>query len=169
MKIDKFDQYAYLEVTESAINTYTQEEFNLPVQLPTSGKQKGRILELTRIVAIQDKVDVVPTATTDISVQMTSDSKTAMVSLEDPDLVFKRKHYLTSIQSAAGETAILQEATFEVNLQDNKGIGILYPYDTIYLAIKGSNNTAAAKNIQLRLYYRYVDVGAAEILQLLNP
>lgn len=159
-KMDEFSQYISFSVLETEANCYNDIEVEVPINIDSA-----QVIEITGIWLDMDAPDLVAGSKTEVRVQLTATDEAGILNFADEEIIFLWKKACISIAASVGSNVITE--TDYIDLTDDKGRGILYAFDQLWAAIRGANNTGA-KGAQGRIYYRYVSVGAKELLQLLR-
>lgn len=163
---DRHPQYVSFEVIESAPNTYTQVQIPLPLGL-VGGAQKNMALEVTSVWWDNTRPDVIAGNNTRMEAHISTQSRTAVGSLNNPDVIDKLS---TTIISPAAP--LLGVVDFEPNnrptghdLTTGDGFGPLVAAQLLFVGVQGENNINT-KTARGRMYYRLRTVSTAELLGL---
>lgn len=162
---DIFPQWLNLTpITESAANTYTQSETKVN---PPSGQH---VMEILAVETEQAKPDVAAGATGSRAtrMQITTRTKSALTTLEDPDVIWKQVRRTETVYAEATETGGGPTALpLEVDLRDysTSGKGFLVASQSIFLAGHGSGQGAVGV-YRGRILHKWVKVTSAELVQL---
>ena len=145
--------YVNGNVTETGANTYTQTEISLPLD---SLNREGIIVHAVYFSG--EEPERIANALSQIRMQVTSTSKTAMVGVNDANLLSRQEKY---IAGGAGEFSgphvidvVASNEPYQV--ADNLG---LIATDNLFLAIEGTAQTAA-KACQLRVVCSRIKLSA---------
>lgn len=162
-------QFMNLTATQSAADTYTQVTFPIPIQrLQNSGR--AQVMEILKIFAESSALTAVAAGATNhrISVQMTTKSFAAEVTLSEPTCFFRYQKDNINAFTAAGTGGLYQE--FEPNIQDltdGAGHGMLVASDNIFLAVS-SLATGSANRVDIKILYRWKDVSIQEYVGIVQ-
>lgn len=166
--MDVNPQWMSMSVTETAANTFTQSSENAPT-VQDIGNGKALVMEILKArVDIQDP-DSVDGKTNLVSLQLTSQSKSDTVSATDADLIVRQAITALNQTETTDDKVIFppRRRVETIDLTDGAGHGVLFAGKTLFLGIKGSENSAA-KSGNIRLLYRLKEVGAVELLGILQ-
>lgn len=145
--------YVNGSITESAADTYTQEEISLPLD---SLNREGILVHAVYFTSSEPSA--VAGLQTAVSCQLTATSKTGLVGANDANLIAKRESIITGgvaefsgphIHDFVGDSAPYQ-------VSDNLG---LIATDNVFFAIKGNNN-GTVKNAQFRMVCSRIKLSA---------
>ncbi len=159
---DRHPQYISFEVVESALNTYTQIQIPLPLGL-VGGAQSHMAVEITSVWWDNSQPDLVPDTLTRVEAHIATQSRTAIGSLNNPDIIDK---ITTSKETGAAATGAELEVIRPVGHDLMAGeFGPLTAAQTLFAAVKSVGNLAT-KGARGRIYYRLVKVNVTELLGL---
>lgn len=166
--VDEYPQYLNAEVNETVANTYAEQAIATPVvrNTPDGGAYVMNILKI--IVEIYD-----PSA---VNVQnvyqawhLSKKTASAIGELNDPNIIWVDRRSLEVFDSAATDAtmAIFRDwRTRVIDLTDGNGHGYLYAGQNLYLATKGTQQTAVGY-ARIKIMYTLVKANPTELLQML--
>ncbi len=129
-------------VTESAANTYTEQELNLPVAITSGGKAQA--IEVMKVVSELPALVPEPGQTNNFALVIVKDSKSSLIDYKDDDTIYRRRQHQVSEDAAAIEQGQSPaEQTMIADLTDGDGNGEILLERTIHAGVKGTGNPAA--------------------------
>ena len=162
-KKDEYPQFITFEVEESAINTLTTEEVNIPVDYDAN-----EIVEFLYLEGRQTLPERVDNTETYSQFSLREKTQTTIGFESDDDVVVRNELYRDTEVGAAGETEVLSNLhNVKIDLRKG-GMGILYPFNTIVAHIAGIGSSANKMSFKGRLFYRFVKISSQEIIQALR-
>lgn len=153
-------QYTSVLVTESAANTFTQVEMQLPVLRGNFGGQnKYQVIELLSVWIDPSEGD--GATGSGRRVQVATSSQSAMIGMEDPDLVDKWEDAI--IITTSGLYAPQRPIIHDHN--DGAGHGEIIATNSLFIGLQGVSQTNAL-TARVRVYYRFKNIGVNEFVGL---
>lgn len=152
--------------TETAPNTYSEFDIQLPVAILAGGRLQG--IELMKIRYEISEPDLESGQSNETAVQLVRDSKlnTGLIGHTDDDLIWKKRITNRSDTQTQGQAALQivqpQEDRFTF-MNEGTEIGQFIVERTIHMGIKGSGNVGT-KGTQGFLYYHLVELTASEVI-----
>lgn len=151
-------------ISESAANTYTQEE----IDVIGYDLQDGYGIEILKVFWTIGKLTLdAAFAHNQVQAQICRSSQTAIVGLDNPDLVapgFRRNYYHNEVGTSANvHSTIVDQDPTVFDLTDGNGNGMIFAGPKIYLGIKGEALDAAGQ-INVDILYRVVKMSTKELL-----
>lgn len=160
MHSDVNPQILRFSASESAANTFTQKEIDIPV----TRLGNGRLLVMN-IISIRVEPDVGTLGDADIfEWAITSSSKTTMPLYNSGDTIVHDKTQM--IVGAAGQV-FLKSMNFDYNLSDGQGNGFLVANDQIYVQVQGTSQTNAM-TLRGIILYTMREVSAEEFIGIVR-
>ena len=169
MATDKFPQWLNLtSVTESASAVYTQSETQMPVRIGA--------LEVMEILAIEFEitgglfVSIDQDLTNVLQAQITRNSQTAMIALNDSDIVDKVRYVESLMYAESTETGGAGFSSERVTLHDFGlgGKGFLFAGQQMFVGVDQFSGTPTVSTCNARILYRLVKVTANELVGLVR-
>lgn len=161
--VDRFPQYISFEVVESAVNVYTQVQLPLPLGL-VGGAQSHMAVEVTSVWWDNTQPDDIADTLTEVESHLSTQSRTSVGSLNNPDVIDKITTSTAQGAAATGpETEVIRPVGH--NLTTGDGFGPLTAAQTLFVGVQGKNNTVP-KASRGRVYYRLRKVTVTELLGL---
>lgn len=162
---DKFTQFAYLSVTMSGANTLTFARLDVITGALMGSKQYGLLIERAEIWYADATLRDLDTDGDTMESALTVSNGISDISPSNPEVIVHQAVLRTDAGTAAN-------ATFHIEpiARDFTGLtggGLLVPADRLYLAMASSGMTVAGVT-RMRLYYKTVELGAQEYLELLQ-
>jgi hypothetical protein len=139
------------QVTETAINTYTEKSVTTPVAVVANGKML--VMELLRLflyIAPPDNIAGAGTSTM-VAVHISRKSKTSSTKMNDVDVIGYHEIFLNN--ATAVGICPFPDNTKILDFTDGKGNGLLYAAKEIFIGIKGIAN-AVVKTANGKMLYR---------------
>ncbi len=146
---------------QSAANIFTQLTTALPVNRTLSGPgNMAQVIEVLWVEWSFSGMELLNAGSEALAMQITTTSKTALVSLADPDVVAiaSREFYALLTSGAAGGDMVTH-----VDLTDGAGHGLLVATPQIFFGVN-SVGLAAAATGAARIAYRFKNVGLQEYI-----
>jgi len=143
-------------VTESAANTFTEVEINLPVAI--IGADKIQALELMAIVSNVEPPDSEDGQRNTVSCQLTRDSQSASLALTNDQVIWDRT--INGDNSAINGSHIFELDKRDVIVNEEDGEIILER--SIFMNVKGSGNAQTITS-QGWLWVHIVELDGAEV------
>lgn len=163
---DRYPNYFSGRLTLSATDTFTTDEYNLPIVRPTSGSGRVTIIEALWVDIYPGNFNLADENEElkfGISVGATP---TAVPSLDDGNTIMTWS-FNTDGDNTADASIITYERPWRYDLTDKNGFGQLIATDKIHISGNSDGQTNAV-NYQWRMYYRYVTVGAMEYVGIVQ-
>lgn len=156
--IDQYPQYLNFDVTESAANTYTEEEIQLPI--PRLGTMH-MVMEILKIY-FHAPVD---TLAEDgfVAYHISYKTQSGILGAGDSDALMAG---ITETQLVTSGGCVVQWPQV-VDLTDGSGHGVLVSTDKIFLGVAGAGQ-AGARRFEGKLLYRFVAVSAEEYIGIVQ-
>ncbi len=148
-------------INESAANTYTEEDIELPVAVLSSNRIQA--IEIVGAVIDLDTPDLETDQENMTTLQLVRDSQSGLIAYDDDDLIFRQRKFLEARVSTNGGQTIFDVKPSYVNLAEHKEDGELVMERTIHIGIMGTGN-AGAKQASGYFDYHLVELGAAEVV-----
>lgn len=167
--VDVNPQFLNLAVSESAANTFTQAELQTPV-IPQWTDGKAMVMEILKIFVELGNPDIVNVTITGATAQITKVSRTAIITLNDPDCIIKREKYTHVFDTGATDATVFRQYEDQLDcydLTDGAGNGYLFAKQKIYIAIQCSNCTAV-KTVRAKILYRLKAVSTQEYIGIVG-
>lgn len=160
---DKQPQFRNLNVSESAINTFTQQEFTI---LSVDRKEVMEILKLFVDIEEPDLEDV---ALNDVRWQLTKSSQTSMLAFNDDDVIMAGRQTVESFDTGTTDATIVikWERPIVFDLTDGNGNGYISPKSNIFLAIQGAGN-AVVKFVSMKILFTWLKISVDELIDFLR-
>lgn len=163
---DQWLQYVRSSVTESAANTFTEAQINLPVVVAEGFVIEAHLVEfqipgpdLAALQATDDNASV--------SVQLTKATQSAIVPLSDPDYIYGHQlQWLSPAARTAEKAPVLPIQLFgALNWQFPEPI--LLPFEQIHLGAV-SFGLASAQTYRVRIGYKTVRLTTRQLPELIQ-
>jgi len=124
-------------ITETALNTYTELEISLPLD---SLNQEGILVHA--VYWTSGEPSVIPGSNTSLTMQLTTTTKAGIVGANDANLIARQEKFITSaaLEVSSIVTQDFIGTTGPYRTEDNL---MLMATNNIFLAISGVNNSAA--------------------------
>lgn len=164
---DRYPNYFSDTLTLSSANTFTTEEFSLPIVRPTTGTTRVTIIEVLWIDVYPDDIDLIAVDDALIFGFTTGGTPTASTGVISNGNTFARMEVLMQGSIAAGGGLDTLKFPIRMDLTDKNGFGQLIAVDKINV-YANSVGQAAAVTFRWRMYYRYVTVGTMEYLGIVQ-
>jgi len=167
MARDQHPQYLGWVLTESAADTYTEQQVVLPLGL-VGGAQQNMALEATRCVWDNDRPNRVPSLDTRFASHISVRGKTSVGSFNDGDIIDKVQ---SEIIVSAAVTVNFQlipavRPNRDVDMTTGDGFGPLYASSSLFIGAQGEGGNTQPRTTRGRLYYRMRKVSTTELLGL---
>ena len=165
MAKDKFPQWLNLtSVTESAAATFTQSETTMPITIDRQVMVIEKIqYEITGGLFASLDAD----NTNVVQAQITEDSQTAMISLNNNNVVDKVRINESIVFAESTETGGAGLSTQRVILHDF-GKGFLYAGAKMFVGVDQFSGAPTVMTANIRILWRIVTVTEAELLGLVR-
>lgn len=168
--VDVNPQFLRQRVVESAANTYTEAEINMPVVQNYEGDY-AMVLELLKVIAYLTQPDLVNAVNTLVAAHLSDKVNTAVVLPHDASCICPFERDTRCLDTSGGTdatiTAVGAPNPIVIDFTDSNGNGILYGKQKLYLGIKGTNNSAA-KQLSVMILYRMKKVKASELIGIIQ-
>jgi len=149
-------------VTESAANTFTQQQIAVPVNRVTSSLNTAQVIEALWIEFETRVLGTIQAVADELEVQLTQTSKTTSVNIDDVDMIAKIHLGIVMIATTGGNA---MNQVFHINLTDGAGHGPIIAVPNVFLGIEGTS-LSAAQGASFRMGYRFKNVGLQEYVGL---
>ena len=153
-------QFQTMNVVESAANTFTQSTINVPVLRVGMSSSRAQVIELLGIDVFWPKGDL--GSADQIDIQLSTSSKTALSTLDDPDVVI-RDYKENNLVGAAGMYEVTGYKRYDFT--DGAGHGIIIATPQLFWAVQGTSQ-GSALTLAGRLFYRFKNVSLTEFVGL---
>lgn len=169
MAADKFPQWLNLtSVTESAAAVFTQSQTAMPVRISA--------LEVMEILAVEYEITGGLFASLDADVtnvvqaQITEDSQSAMIALNNSNVIDKVRLIENIIFSESTETGGAGFSTIRTILHNfaPNGKGFLYAGQSMFVGVDQFSGNPTVMTANIRILYRLVKVTANELIGLVR-
>ena len=148
-------------VTESAIDTYTQQEISLPLD---SLNQEGILVHAVYFTGSEP--DRVANVSSVLDFQVTATSKTGIVAANDANLIAKQQRVTTGGAAEFSGPHIIEMIGQNAPYQESDNLMIVAT-DNVFLAMKGLNQTGVA-SCEFRMVCSRVKLDAAAYAALVT-
>lgn len=163
---DQWIQYLRASVTETAANTFTQTTINSPVVL-----SQGYVIEMHTLEFDHDVAAVGELSATDDElvhrVQLTKTSQTALLRVNNPDLIANWFEQYLSPAARTAEKAPVWSKTYSGQRLWTFTQPVLLPFDELFLSMQGAGE-AAARQSTMRLGFKTVRLGTQQLVELIQ-
>jgi len=160
--MDVNPQFLSGNVVTSAANVYTETEIIVPVMRFGFTKGRAQVIELLRIYIEMPRPSVA--AASDVArVQITTQSKSALVNFDNPDVIFKNEE--VNLENGAPATHVFFNPFREVDYTDNAGHGIIIAGTSLFLAMDTTGFGAVA-TARVKILYRFKNISLPEFVGL---
>ena len=153
-------QYLTVAVTESAANTFTQTELQLPVL--RGGNMRGNKYQVIELLKLMIDITAGDGATaSERTLALTTSTQTAMQIITNPDVIafFGDNIIITTSGLYSPERIKI------IDLTDQAGHGIIIATQSVFLGLQGVSQTSAL-TARCRLYYRFKNISIDEFVGL---
>lgn len=154
-------QYISVRLTESAANTFTQVEVNLPVGRVGMPNNRAQVIEILRVYLESFQGGVLVAAGDGYEVAVATQSKAAIPDLDDPDVIAK---FAGRMEGVTSGFSFVQHIT-AWDPTDGAGHGIIVATQSMFFSVIGSSATAAF-DMKLKVLYRFKNVSLQEFVGL---
>lgn len=169
MTVDSFPQQLTIVNAISAANTYTQIETGVPINRLSVEDDKAWVIEISKIQLScgLGSFDLGASELEEILIQLSTSSLTT-INIGDPTVFWFHRSgvRIREITAASGITAVWNPESLMYDLTVN-GRGILVATDSVFCGID-SLNLASAFTAVLKIYYKYVQIGIAEYVGIVQ-
>ena len=149
-------------VVESAANTFTQATIAVPVNRVTGSSNFAQVIEALWVEFDLTGVEGFNAINEGFVCQLTQTSKTAIVLIDDADMIAKQSIEVQAIVTSGGG---IQQNIVRVNLTDMAGHGPIIATPNVFFGISGLA-LAAVVTASFRMAYRFKNVGLQEYVGL---
>lgn len=163
-------QWMTFSVTQSAADTTTTQQQNIPVQrLPQGGR--AQVLEVLKIQAFIQQFPAIASATEaedtlSLFLSTTSFGTTA-TTFAEPRVFAAVQRVKQGAFTAAGTYGVEYALIDQIDLSDGAGHGLLIATDSIFAQLV-SGGTGAANTARIKMLYRWKDVGLSEYIGIVQ-
>ena len=158
-----YPDYFTFDVIETAINTFTEIEIEVPVD-----HHSLYIIEIVAIEYRRSRPEFVNGVITYGQLQMTRKAQTGTIFPDDETLIYADEQQLYAELTTEGQTSIAIDNQVVYKDLRVDGKGRLYPWGSIFFGAKGIGNTARKMGWDGRVWYNVVKVDAKELIELLR-
>lgn len=163
---DRYPNYFSSILTLSAANTFTTQEYTLPIVRPVSGSGRATIIEALWVDIFPGNLDLDQVGDeVEFSIS-TGGTPTAVSTLEDGNTLVTWAYTVDGNNSTPG-ALLAYTRPWRYDLTDKNGFGQLIATDRIHIS-GDANNQSAVNTFRWRMYYRYVTVGAMEYIGIVQ-
>lgn len=163
-------QFLQITVNETALNTFTAEEWRLPLMKVGTSSQRAQVIEILRIFAQHNYPDI-PAAMGASTVTWGlkwGGQPTVMPPFDDTTIIVQDYSpcVVAGIPGAGEAYAYMRDQPSSItqyDLTDGAGHGYICFVDRLWVYIEGAGNTGA-KFINLKMYFRFKNVGMPEFI-----
>ena len=141
-------------VTESAADTYTQVQISAPLD---SLNREGLLVHAAYFSG--QEPERLANATSQVKLQVTSTSKTAIVGANDANLIASQQKTITGGAAEFGALTVVDQIGSNAPYQATDNLGLVAT-DDLFFAIEGVGGQAGAKQAQVRLVCSRVELTA---------
>lgn len=154
-------QFLTATVTQTAADTTTTQQVNVPIQrLPNTGR--AQVLEILSVKYNHRNVGLVAASRVNVFISTASFGTTA-TNYGEPRVFSCYADDIDLVTSGATTTFF----PFEDDLEDSAGHGFLVATDQIFIQCN-SANTTAANIVDVKFYYRWKNVTLAEYIGIVQ-
>lgn len=155
-------------ITESAANTYTETELNLPVA-PILTRGKIQALEWMKMITDLDQPDLESGQENTAQFILSKDTRTAISGLQTDDILFRRQVLNQDLLTTSGRGSAVHEHLRIDDMTDGDGNGELIVERSIFAAVQGAGNAATiTASGYLLVHLVELDAEDAVIAQVLD-
>lgn len=159
----EYPDYFTFEVEETAINTFTEEEYEVPVD-----HHSLYIIEIVGIQYRRTRPELVEGSIAYCQLQVTRKTQTGTIFPDDETLIYGDEQQVEArLTTEGGELIYASDLNVYKDLRID-GKGRLYPWGSIFFGAKGLANTANKMSMKGRVWYNIVKVDAKELIELLR-
>ena len=153
-KITSDPFYINASVTESAADTYTEVQISAPLD---SLNREGLLVHAAYFSG--QEPERLANATSQVKLQVTSTSKTAIVGANDANLLASQQKTITGGAAEFGALTVVDQIGSNAPYQVTDNLGLVAT-DDLFFAIEGVGGQAGAKQAQVRLVCSRVELTA---------
>lgn len=151
-------QYISFTATESGVDTFTEEEINIPVMRIAQSRNRAQVIELLKLFVHRGG----GTGNGDaLDWHLSTESRTTMGNMGDSEIILQDNDFYSLVTNGA----VLQRGTIVYDFTDNAGHGLIIATPKLYFGIEGSSQTAA-QTITGKILYRFKNVSLQEFIGL---
>lgn len=156
-------EFLNIQVTESAANTFTQDEVTLPIHRIGGGSMsKSQVVEILKIGYEMPAMELVDADS--LRLQLTYSSQTAILGLGSACVIDK---FITTCFTASAVGTNVVEQVIWHDLTDGVGHGILVGTPSIFIGVQGVG-MGAARSYNVKVMYRLKNVGVMEYVGMVQ-
>jgi len=147
------------EVVESGANTFTQVDISLPLAVISGNRIQA--IEILQVVSDPQPPDSEDAQFNEVIIQLTRDSQTAEIHLNNDDLIWKR--VITIDNSAINGSFLVETIKYDSLVPPGDDRGEIVLERTIHISTVGVGN-AGAKTTRGYFNYHIVNLSAEEVV-----
>lgn len=165
-------QWLSTSVTQSAADTTTTAQVNLPIQrLPTGGSSRAQVLEVLRVVFTWPSYGVIgavgESGDTMAGFLSTVSFGTTATTMSEPRVFAGFNNYQRGAFTAGGTYGYVAQQEITFDLSDGQGHGLLIATDSIFFQAN-SGGTGSANTFRAKILYRMKNIGLAEYVGIVQ-
>lgn len=163
---DQWMQYVRGRVLESAANTFTQTTVNMPVVVGQAYVVEMYSLEIQTPTLATSEISATDDITTQ-TCQLTKSSQTALLTLDNPDLIAMFARDVRTPAARTAEKAPVFAYDYAGGLNQVFPEPILLPFEQIYFGAR-TEQGAAAGTYYFRIGFKTVRLATNQLVELLQ-
>jgi hypothetical protein len=159
----EYPDYFTFEVEETAINTYTEEEIEVPVD-----HHSMYIIEIVGIQYRRTRPELVEGVVAYSQFQLCRKTQAGVRFPNEETLIYGDEQQVEAKLTTEGGELLYADNLAVYKDMRIDGKGRLYPWGSIFAGIKGTGNPANKMSVKGRIWYNIVKVDAKELIELLR-
>lgn len=163
---DRYPNYFSSILTLSDTDTFTTQEYTLPIVRPSSGSGRATIIEALWVDIYPGNISFDTQGDTIDFAISTGSTPSSIPTLDDGNTLITWAWTMDGDNTSTA-SLITYVRPWRYNLTDKNGFGQLIAADRIHISAD-SNGQSVANTFRWRMYYRYVTVGAMEYVGIVQ-